>query len=207
VTRLPTDITIGHLTDGLRALGRPPRDRILAAIDRTLLESIERRLAQAVTRDRTGRIERDGYPTSTLGNGAHSSTPGSRTETAALSRPQRDTHHDLTALAVASLTEAVTALGKLSSALASIDQLTTIIPSPRTCQACEGKRPLGGDQVVAHRGTVGDRLTQAIDLCSFCYHAVEQTAKPGSRAGHIPTEEQILWHDQRGRWRFRVVAS
>jgi len=206
VTRLPSDITIGHLTDGLRALSRKPRDRTLAGIDRTLLESIERRLAQAVTRDRTGRIERDGYPTSTLGNGAHSSTPGSRTETAALSQPQRDTHHDLTALAVASLTEAVTALGKLSSALNSLDDLTaTSVPSPRTCAHCTGKRGPDRDLPVWRRGTVGNRLPHATDLCSPCFHFVEQTALAGSHTGYLPTDEQIRDHETRGRWRIRTL--
>lgn len=207
--RLPSDITLGHLTDGLRALNRAPRDKPLAAMDRTLLESIERRLARAVTRDRTGHIERDGYPRSTLGNESRGiGTPTSTTETAALSRSERDAHHELTALAVTALTETVTSLGKLVSALASLDQLTSDRgPAPRTCNACAGKRPLGGDQLVARRGTVGDRLTTATDLCQPCWDFVRQTAPAGSNAGYLPTEEQIRWHDQRGRWRLRMVAS
>jgi len=204
--RLPSDITIGHLTDGLRALSRKPRDRTLATIDRTLLESIERRLAQAATRDRTGRIERDGYPTSTLGNGVRSSTPGSRTETAALSRPQRDTHHELTMFAVVSLTEAVTALTRLSSALNSLDDLTADTrPTPRTCSHCTGKRGSDADLPVWRRGTVGNRLPNNIDLCSPCFHFVEQTALAGSLTGYLPTDEQIRDHETRGRWRIRTL--
>jgi len=206
VTRLPTDVTIGHLTDGLRQLNRPPRDKPQAAIDRTLLESIERRLARAVTRDRTGHIERDGYPTSTLGPDGGRTTPGSRTETAALSRPERDQHHELTALAVRRLTDAVTALGGLVSTLNAIDDLTNDRgPDVRFCAHCTGKRGPDRDLPVWRRGTVGNRLITNVDLCSPCFHFVEQTALAGSLAGYLPSDEQIRDHELRGRWRIRTL--
>jgi len=204
--RLPSDISIGHLTDGLRALNRKPRDHGQTTLDRTLLESIERRLARAVTRDRTGHIERDGYPASTLGpDGGHTS-PGSRTETAALAPPQRDQHHELTALAVRRLTDAVTNLGGLVSTLDAIDDLTNDRgPDIRTCAHCTGKRGPDCDLPVWRRGTVGNRLILATDLCSPCFHFVEQTALAGSMAGYLPSDEQIRDHELRGRWRIRTL--
>ena len=206
MTRLPSDIAIGHLLDALRNLHTRPRDK--TAPDRTLLANIERRLATAVRRDRTGTTTRDGYPTSTLGGGHATHIAGSTTENAALAPTRRDRHHDLTVAACQHLDSAVTHLQALLSALNSLEDLTggTSV-APRTCQACTGYRPLGGDQAVAHRGTVGDRLTRDTDLCGFCWAFVRQAYPAGSRAGLTPTPTDIAHHDQTGRWRIRLVAG
>lgn len=204
MTRLPTDTSIRHLLDSLAALHQKPRDRRLP--DPTLLAALERRLCRAVARDRTGTTDRDGYPATTLGGG-YGHTNGSTTETQALAPPLRDRHHELTLLAVEHLEQLVHSANILISALNSIDDLTSDAgPAPRTCAACTGHRPLGGDQAVAHRGTVGDRLERAVDLCEDCRNFVKQTANPGSREGRLPTPVEIDWHDKRGRWRLRIAG-
>jgi hypothetical protein len=202
--RLPTQTSLQALIDSTRALHQKPRDRRLP--DPTLLAAIERRLLTAVHRDNTGTTERDGYRFSTLGGG-FGGTNTSTTEAHALSDPQKDKHHEFTSLACSSLEEAVHQINKLISALNSIDDLTSDHgPTPRTCAACTGHRPLGGDQAVAHRGTVGNRLERDTDLCAGCYAYVVQSAPAGSRTGHLPDPLAIRWHDQRGRWRLRISA-
>jgi hypothetical protein len=202
--RLPTQTSLQALIDSARAPYQKPRDRRFP--DRTLLDAIERRLLHAYRRDTTGTTDRDGYPTSTLGGG-YTHTNGSSTETQALSSPERDRHHELTLLAVTSLEQVVLSWNVIISALQSIDDLTNDRgPTPRTCAACTGHRPLGGDQEVAHRGTVGDRLEREVDLCEDCRNFVKQTAIPASRGGRLPTPDEIAWHDKRGRWRLRITA-
>ena len=204
MTRLPTDTSLQALIDSVRALHQKPRDRRLP--DPTLLAAIERRLQRAVTRDRTGTTDRDGYPSSTLGSGS-SGTNGSTTETHALNPAERDRHHELTMLAVQNLEQLVMSTNIIVSALNSIDDLISDQgPAPRTCHACTGLRPQGGNQPVAHRGTVGNRLERDTDLCAACYHFVERTAPPGSHAGWLPSAADIAYHDQRGRWRLRIAG-
>jgi len=202
--RLPTEISLQALIDSTRALHQKPRDKRLP--DSTLLAAIERRLLTAVRRDGTGTTDRDGYPTSTLG-GNHGGNNGSSTETHALAPPERDRHHELTLLAVTNLEQLVLSVNIVVSALNSIDDLTNDRgPAPRTCAACTGHRPQGGDQAVAHRGTVGNRLERDTDLCQPCWDYVRQTAPAGSHGGHLPTPDAIRWHDQRGRWRLRIAG-
>jgi len=202
--RLPTETSLQALIDSTRALHQKPRDRRLP--DPTLLAAIERRILTAVRRDATGTTDRDGYPTSTLGGG-YTRTNGSSTETQALSLPERDRHHELTLLAVTNLEQLVLSVQVVLSALNSIDDLTSDRgPAPRTCAACTGHRPLGGDQAVAHRGTVGNRLERDTDLCQPCWDYVRQTAPAGSHTGRLPDPHAIAYHDQRGRWRLRITA-
>jgi hypothetical protein len=201
---LPTEISLQALIDSARAPYQKPRDRRYP--DRTLLDAIERRLLHAYRRDQTGGTEPDGYPNNTLGGG-YTRTNGSSTETQALSLPERDRHHELTLLAVTSLEQVVLSWNVIISALNSIDDLTSDRgPAPRTCAACTGHRPLGGDQAVAHRGTVGNRLERDTDLCQPCWDYVRQTAPAGSHRGRLPDPSAIAYHDQRGRWRLRITA-
>lgn len=204
MTRLPSDVALGHLIDALRNLHTKPRDK--RAPDRTLLANIERRLATAVRRDRTGTTLRDGYPASTLAGGHATHIAGSTTENAALAAPLRDRHHELVDRACTALLHAVTQLNTLVSALDSIDQLTgTTTLAPKTCAHCTPHLPDGHTRPVHARGTVGDRLTVAVDLCEPCYFYVARTADPGQRDGQLPTPDQIRWHDQHGTWRIRVA--
>ena len=203
MTRLPTEASLQALIDSARALYQKPRDRRLP--DPTLLAAIERRLLRAVQRDRTGTTDRDGYPGNTLGSGTPTSN-GSSTETHALGRPERDRHHELTILAVQHLEQLVLSANVIVSALNSIDDLTSDQgPAPRTCAACTGHRLQGGDRSDVTRGTMGDRLERATDLCRACMDFVRSSAPAGSHAGVLPTPEQIRWHDSHGRWRLRVT--
>lgn len=204
MTGIPTDHALRHLLDSLDALHRRPRDRSIP--DPTLYANIERRLAAAVRRDRTGDTTRDGYPSGTLGGGGRSQTSSS-TETHALSPAERDRHHELTARACLALEDAVANIQHLMSALNSIDDLTSDQgPAPRTCAACTGHRPLHGDQAVAHRGTVGDRLPRATDLCKACWRYVERAYPAGCHNAEPPTPDAIAWHDEHGYWRIRTAA-
>ncbi len=202
--RLATDISIRHLLDAVGALWRKPRNRTLP--DPTLYANLERRTARAVARDRTGESIRDGYPANTIGAG-YTNGNGSSVEAHALSRPERDLHHDYTLVAIAGLEAAVAGLQMWASALNSIDDLVNDQgPAPRTCQACTGHRVLGGDQQVAHRGTVGNRLERDTDLCQSCWDFVRQTAPAGTHQGYLPDPAQIAWHDTRGRWQIRIAG-
>lgn len=204
MTRLPTDSAIDHLLESLRKLSQAPRTGQPRRID-----SIETRLRAAVRRDRTGTVAPDGYPAGGSGGNSNGHTNGSTTERAALALVEsrfQDRHHDLTALAVAKLDGIVAGLQHLIAALDAIDDLTrTTGPAARHCAHCEGKRGEGNDLPVAHRGTVGDRLERAIDLCKPCYSFVERTAAAGTHTGYLPTDAQIRDHEARGRWRMRVA--
>lgn len=104
------------------------------------LDHIERRLLEAVRRDETGSPEHDGYPTGSIGNGGEDAAQSS-TEAAALARlgiAIHDRHHELTALAVEHLRQAVDHITSLLGTLEAVDRLKEI---PRrdpggTCQAC-----------------------------------------------------------------------
>jgi hypothetical protein len=203
MTRLPTDTALGHLIDGLRSLEQRPKAGQPRRID-----DLEARLLAAVRRDRSGSVVPDGYPTTTGGAGAPNGSDSS-TERAALTlvdRPPRDRHHELTALAVTSIEDAILGLNRAVAALNSIDDLTkTTGPPEHTCGHCTDKRGQGNNRPAAHRGTVGDRLERALDLCEACWGFVRQSANPNTRQGQLPTDTQIRDHEDRGRWRIHVA--
>lgn len=211
MTRLPTTAAVGHLVDSCRALTRKPRDKRLP--DLTLADSIERRLAAAVNRDRSGSVVPDGFPAGTLGGGGGQRGNASTVEAAVLALAQgvagRDRHHELTVLAVQSLEATVENAQRCLSALASLDDLVsdTVAPTVRTCSHCTGKRGPDSDRSVYATGTVGDRLERSIALCDACYGFVTQTAPAGSHTGYLPSEQQIADHEQRGRWRIRMTTT
>lgn len=206
---IPSGLAIGHLFESLAALNRKPENKLLAAIDPKLIDSLRRRILIAAQRDRTGSVVPDGYPTS--GGGSRGSgIATSATERAAVALADndivRDRHHELTVRATTALEDAVIALNTLASALLSIDDLTdTKGPVPKTCAHCTGKRGAGNDRPIAHRGTVGDRLERAMDLCEGCWSAVRWSAAANSRDGKLPTDAQIRHHEETGRWRLRVA--
>lgn len=168
---------------------------------------LEQRLQRAIRRDDTGSPEPDGYPISTAGGGGTSGA-GSRVEATVLAReqPTRDRHHELTRQAVDAWATLVDASQTLMVKLAKIDQLTEDAPAPKRCGSCGGKRGKGNDRSDIYRGTVGDRLTESLDLCRACRGFVEQTAKAATRAGYLPSDEQIRQHEASGRWRIRTTA-
>ncbi len=196
-----------NLFDQLRALHQNQDGH--TKIPARLVDHLEARLLAALERDRTGSLVVDGWPASTTGNGS-SGLPTSSVEAAVVSlvdsRQPRDHHRELTRRAAEALEDAVVALNTLRSALASIDDLTktSVDPkAPRTCAHCTGKRG-SNDRPVYATSTVADRLDHAIALCSACWHFVEQTAQPGTRAGYLPSDDQIRSHEEKGRWRIRV---
>lgn len=219
MTGIPTELAARHLFDSLRALGRKPTSPGLARRDTKLIDSLERRLLEALARDRAGTATADGYPATTSGGfGGNRLTilveddrvTVTAVELAALALVEgsspRDRHHELTRRAATALEDAVVALNTLTAALASIDDLTSDRgPTPRTCQHCTGKRGKGNDRTVAHRGTVGDRLERTMDLCEACWSFVRRVANPNSRAGYLPTDQQIRDHEERGRWKIKIA--
>lgn len=224
MTRLPSDHAARDLCDSLRALNQRPHDKALAEFDARLIDSIERRLLIALQRDRTGSVIPDGYPTSTGGgrsggsrtivvpdeNGQPDRVPVTAIEAAVVALVDgdtpRDRHHDLTVRAVEAIDSAVVALNTCVAALASIDDLVSEKgPAPKTCAHCTSKRGEGSDRPIYATGTVGDRLERSVSLCKHCYGFVEQTARPGTHTGYLPSDDQIRDHEQRGRWRMRVA--
>ena len=201
MTRLGiTETGLQHHIDAIRALYK--KDKRYP--DRTRLDALERRILRAYRRNNTGTAQRDGYPTTTLG-GTYTRTNGSSVEAQALAPPIRDRHHELTVRAVDQIEQIVTYGIWLEMTLDAIEALTNDQgPAPRTCAACTGHRLLGGNQAVSHRGTVGNRLSRAVDLCEPCYGYVTQTADPGTHAGRLPTPVDIASHDRTGRWRLRT---
>lgn len=218
MSRLPTPVALQHLTDRLRALGEPPEKGKPRRID-----DLETRLQRAVRRDLAGLPTPDGYATRTGGGrsggrtitvddeqGQPDAVPVTSVEGALIDRADwhrtRDRHHELTVRAVEAVDCAVVAIHTAFSALASIDDMVnTAPPAPRTCDHCTDKRGRGGNRPIYVRGTVGDRLERAMSLCEACYEFVRQVALPGSRRGYLPSDLQILEHEQRGRWRIRVT--
>lgn len=207
MVRTPTTLSVRHLIDSLRALGEAPAQGRPRRID-----DLEARLLRAVERDLAGLPVPDGYPAGTLaggGRGGPATAGDTSVEAAVMARANqrrvRDLHHELTMRAVGAVEDAVVAVQVAFGALASIDDcVRTEAPRQKTCAHCTGKRGQGGDRPVYATGTVGDRLERSIALCQACHGFVCQTAKPGSRAGHVPSDEQIADHEARGRWRIRV---
>lgn len=208
---LPTPATIGHLIDSLRALGEPPERGKPKRID-----DLEARLTAAIGRDMTGLPVADGYRTGRPRPSPDPDDPDAvdepdltRVEAAVVARAQGpviDRHHQLTVRAVGALDQAVVAVQVVFAALRSIDDLIdTAPPVPKTCDHCTGKRGQGANRPISVRGTVGDRLDRPLGLCAPCYSFVVQTAKAGTRAGYLPSDDQIRDHEHRGRWRIRAL--
>lgn len=211
MTRIPTATAARHLFDQLRALNGN-KDGTVSLKSSRLVDVLEQRMLTALERDRSGTVTVDGWPTSTTGNGG-SGTPTSSVEAAVINLVDhpapRDRHRELVVRATQALEDAVVALNVMRSALYSISDLTKTSVDPkteRTCAHCTNKRGTGNDRPVYATSTVADRLEQAVALCSPCWHFVEQTAKPGTRGGYLPSDEQIRDHEQRGRWRIRVAS-
>lgn len=209
MSRLPTPVAVEHLFDGLRSLNRRPNTPTLAQRDSKLVDSLQRRMLAALERDRTGTVTPDGYPSVTGGGGSRWNGSSS-TERAAVALADGDTgrdwHHELLERATTALNSAVTNLNTLRAALDSLDDLTSDAPpAPRTCQHCTAHLPKSHARVVHRRGTVGDRLTVALDLCEPCYLFVWRSTRPGSQAGLLPDGDQIRHHDETGKWRVRVA--
>lgn len=204
--KTPSATAAKNLFDQLRALHSTKDGN--TKLKTNLIDHLELRLLAALERDRTGRLAHDGWPTSTTGNGS-SGLPTSSVEAAVVAlvdgaRP-RDHHHELVGRAAGALEDAVVALNTLRSALNSIDDLTktSVDPkAPKTCAHCTDKR-LGTNHPIHATGTVGDRLERSIALCAHCYGYVTQTATPGTREGWLPSDAEILQHEERGRWRIR----
>lgn len=178
---------------------------------------------RAVERDLAGLPTPDGYPSATSGGrsggrtidvddeaGRPDKVPVTSVEGAVIDRDDhkrtRDRHHELTVKVVQAVDAAVVHLQTAFAGLASIDDLVnTAPPAPRTCDHCTDKRGRGGNRPVYVRGTVGDRLERALSLCEACYEFVRQVALPGTRGGYLPSDLQVLEHEQRGRWSIRIT--
>lgn len=174
-------------------------------------EDIESRLGRAIKKERAGTTIRDGWPASVGNDGNGGSAPKgdrlSSVERAALLRAPRDRHRELAQEAIKALGHINSSALYLVSILDSLDDLSEAEPMSKVCECCEGKRGVGGDRPIAHRGTVGDRLAFVIDLCEPCYSYVVQSAKPGTRKGKLPSDSQIADHERRGRWRIKVTTG
>lgn len=170
--------------------------------------SLEQQLQQAIRRDRAGSTSPDGYPRGT-GGGGRSNGHSSSVETAALTlaegRSERDLIHDYTTDACRALEDAAQALGTLRSRLASVRDLRVSDPAPKLCEHCTPRLPKPNARKVHRRGTVGDRLPKAMDLCEPCYLFAWRSTKAGSHAGQLPTGDQVAHHDRTGTWRIRVA--
>lgn len=196
MSRLPTDTAVRHLIDSLRTLSR-----------KGTLDDIEHQLLDAIRRDRTARPGPDGYPTTTGGGNGSGHSDSSSVENAVIARENGhppDPHHALTRRAAQALEDAVVNLNTLNSALINLNAHTTT-QAPRTCQHCTPHLPKGHHRPVHRRGTVGDRLGQALDLCEPCYFYVQRATTAGRGDAEMPTPEQIRQHDNTGTWRMKVA--
>jgi len=205
--RVPSRDTVHEYVERLRQVARQAA-------------SVEARLGRAVERERSGTNLPDGWPSGGGGNddggrgddGFQSSTERAAAarlgrEYAPDARAPRDRHRELTLAAFDHLRRAVHGAEIAWGVLRALDELLEegdAEVTVRSCEACTGKRGRGGNRAVAHRGTVGDRLKYALDLCDACYGFVERTAKPGSRGGYLPSEDQVRRHEERGRWRLKA---
>ena len=152
------------------------------------LDLVERRLIEALDRDASGSVERDGYPSGGMGDGGARSgasvrvedeygstdtVPVTSTEAAAfarLGRQERDPHHELTELAARHLEQAANAIDGLLTALDDIDKLANPNawkPDPSgSCLVC--------DRHV--EGTAADRLRRG--MCHTDYMAWVRHGRP-----------------------------
>lgn len=135
------------------------------------LDTVEKRLLEAVRRDLAGDSTVDGYPTGSLSNGGENAAQSS-TEGAALARidgtPPVDKHHALTDTAVAHLEAAAAHVRRLVETLDAIDRLATIHRQDPSgyCNAC-------GRWV---EGTSADRLRSG--YCDTDYRAWLRAGRP-----------------------------
>lgn len=211
MTRLPSDASIAHLADSLVNLSRPrtsPTGKPIGKAPRCA--EMAAALIDAVTRDRAGgNPTPDGYPTSTMGD-PHRGHGGSSVEATVIAlagRIPRDPHHELTLAMVQAAEETIAAAQRWQSLALSIGDLTRTDGGAkvRTCEWCTPHLPKDNARKVHRRGTVGDRLVQALDLCEPCYFFVVRSTKTGGmRDGVLPTGDQIRHHDTHGTWLVRV---
>lgn len=197
-------VAVTYAVGVLRDHGRRRKDGSLAVYD-----EIERRLSIALRRDLSGSVLPDGWPAATevgrTGRGGSSSVERAMLVLIGEDPCPADRHRQLTRRAMNRLLAAVSAVEACVAALDSIDELVgDASQSQRTCEICTGKRGMGGDRPIAHRGTVGDRLERAVDACDRCYQFITRSAAPASRAGYLPTDEQIRRNEEHGRWRMRA---
>ena len=203
---LMTEVAIRNLCAQFRRLTTPAKG------GKVPLDELEALMVDAIERDRSGSVVPDGYPSSTLGGeGGSSRRSASSTERAAVAladpttRLPADPHREGTIRASYALLDATEALQRWRSEAEAIRCLRlSERPAPLTCEACSGYRGKGGDLPVEHRGTVGDRLGESVDLCAPCYRFVERSASAGTRLGALPTPVQIARHQTYGYWRKRA---
>lgn len=203
----PSTVTVAYVIETFVDAARRPADKPACAY-----RDAETRLTAAVRRDRSGTTTPDGWPPTTESGGGGSGS-GSSVERAVLmlvgdEHVPIDRHRLLTRRAYGRLLDALAAWNDVRTILDEIDELTgrTVVTTP-TCEVCTGRRGKGNDRTVAHRGTVGDRLERRMDLCDRCYQFVVRTAPAASREGYLPTDEQIRYNEERGRWRMRVRSG
>lgn len=179
--------------------------RLRSNINRS--KELESRLGRAVDRERRSGKQDNVWPKN-VGMDQSSSPSKNRispTESSAMRRMKpyyfRDPHHALVVEAIRGLMESVRGMERMIDRLESLDDLQKTKNNEIYCEACSSF--VEKSRKTAHCGTVGDRLLYAIDLCSPCYNFVVQTAKPGSFKGFLPSERQIKYHEQHGRWKIR----
>lgn len=162
------------------------------------VSEIEARLARAIEIEQKVGQANDGYQSDVrIDKISAKHTTGSSVERKALGKKVSDPHRNYTLEACVFLKSASSNLNQLLHRLDAIDDLRKTEVKIFLCESCGH---LTGSKV-DHRGTVGDRLERARELCRNCYNFVVQTANPNTRKGKLPTEKQINDFERKGRWK------
>lgn len=159
---------------------------------------LEKRLLDALSRNRGPRSEADGYPTS-VGQGGPGGSELTSVESAAEARiaGRRDQQLEHVAYAIAALDKQVQHLDHLERRLRLIESQTLGAPvEPKNCEAC-AKANI--KNTPAHFGSLGGRLKREMHLCVDCYAFANRT-------GRVPSVEELEHHERTGRWKVRATA-
>lgn len=119
-----------------------------------------------------------------------------------------DAVHDLAVKATGYARDAANSLHALRNTLAAFTQLRDLDPQTLPVRYCRCAKWRDSNQPpVQHRGTVGGRMPEAVEVCSDCYEAIRRLAEPGTGTGRLPVEDEVRHHDRHGRWRLSSAAA
>lgn len=164
-------------------------------------QTLERRLLDALARDRLGGpSDPDGHRSSTGAGGSGSGSGSGLTpvEAAAAARIRARGRQDpvtrLVDQALDMLAQAAASVGAVENLLGQIDKLTA---DPGQVEHCEACAPAGVLHGWAHYARDLRGLARPMHLCEPVYQFA-------SKRGALPTGEQVRHYDTTGRWLVRV---